>query len=95
MYKTLSIYMSILSYAATAQGTTTDEVSRGQSIYAKCLACHSPERHRTGPKHCGLIGRRAGSLAGFDYSLAMQQSAIMTQIRRKNNVLTSYGEVLC
>ena len=35
---------------------------RGKAVYAQCMGCHSPERHRTGPKHCGLIGRKAGEL---------------------------------
>lgn len=28
---------------------------------------------RTGPKHCGLLGRRAASVAGFEYSDAMKR----------------------
>ena len=36
------------------------------------------EGHRTGPQHCGLWGRRAGTAAGYTaYSTAMQRSGIV------------------
>ena len=49
----------------------------GETIYTRCQACHSFEYHRTGPKHCGLFGRRAGSAPGFEYSDAMKRSGIV------------------
>ena len=49
----------------------------GESIYSRCLACHALAYDRTGPRHCGLFGRRAGSVAGFEYSQAMQGSKIV------------------
>lgn len=49
----------------------------GEAVYSRCLACHALEYHRTGPKHCGLFGRRAGSAQGFDYSGAMKRSKIV------------------
>ena len=51
--------------------------ARGAAIYERCGACHSLERNRTGPRHCGLIGRKAGSVPGFHYSKAMKQSGIV------------------
>jgi len=32
---------------------------------------------RTGPRHCGLIGRKAGAVPGFKYSKAMKDSSII------------------
>ena len=32
---------------------------------------------RTGPRHCGVFGRKAGTVAGFDYSEAMRRSGIV------------------
>jgi cytochrome c len=48
--------------------------ARGEAVYARCLACHALAYHRTGPKHCGLFGRRAGRAPGFHYSPAMAQA---------------------
>lgn len=50
---------------------------KGREIYGRCAACHSLERDRVGPRHCGLFGRRAGSIPGFAYSDAMRDSGIV------------------
>lgn len=49
---------------------------RGELVYARCLACHALAYDRVGPRHCGLLGRRAGSVPGFAYSRAMKDSRI-------------------
>ncbi|MGH7003872.1 MAG: c-type cytochrome [Alphaproteobacteria bacterium] len=51
--------------------------TRGEKIYQRCAACHSLDRNRSGPKHCGVFGRRAGSVPGFSYSSAMTKSGIV------------------
>jgi cytochrome c len=38
------------------------------------VACHALGADRVGPRHCGLIGRRAGTVPGFGYSAAMAKS---------------------
>lgn len=51
---------------------------RGEQVYERCAACHAIEANRTGPQHCGLFGRRAGTASGFGgYSNAMRSSAIV------------------
>lgn len=49
----------------------------GEALYSRCTACHSFEVHRTGPKHCGLFGRPAGSAPDYAYSAAMKRSGIV------------------
>ena len=49
----------------------------GELLYEMCLGCHSPDRNRTGPRHCGLLGRTAGAVEGFEYTDAMRQSKIV------------------
>jgi cytochrome c len=49
----------------------------GAAIYERCAACHSLANDRAGPRHCGLLGRRAGTVPGFDYSEAMKRSGIV------------------
>lgn len=58
---------------ATARG----DPANGERIYGRCLACHALQYDRTGPRHCGLLGRKAGSVPGFDYSEAMKRSGIV------------------
>ena len=46
----------------------------GEALYGRCMGCHALQHDAVGPRHCGLLGRRAGSVAGFDYSTAMRRS---------------------
>lgn len=51
---------------------------RGREAYeARCGGCHAPEADRIGPRHAGVLGRRAGSVPGFDYSPALARSALV------------------
>ena len=59
--------------AALAAG----DPAAGETVYSRCLACHSLAYDRVGPRHCGLFGRRAGSVPGFDYSGAMKRSKLV------------------
>jgi cytochrome c len=50
---------------------------RGEQLYARCMACHALAADRVGPRHCGLLGRRAGSVPGFFYTDAMKHSRLV------------------
>ncbi|WP_197970679.1 c-type cytochrome [Denitratisoma oestradiolicum] len=62
---------------------------RGARIYERCAACHALGMDRTGPRHCGLVGRRAGSIMGFPYSPAMRKSKIVWTEANLNRFLKS------
>jgi cytochrome c len=50
----------------------------GAALYlAKCGGCHSIATNRVGPAHKGVFGRKAGTVAGYKYSPALKQSAIV------------------
>ena len=40
---------------------------------AQCGACHSLDQNRVGPRHRGIVGRKAGSVPDFRYSPALQK----------------------
>ena len=61
--------------------------ARGEKIYERCAACHSLAVDRTGPHHCGLIGRPAGTVQGFEYSKAMKRSGIVWNERTLDRLL--------
>jgi cytochrome c len=65
--------MLLVSSAAWAAG---GDPARGEAIYQRCLACHSLEHNRVGPRHCGLFGRRSGSLPDYAYSAAMKKYGV-------------------
>ena len=61
--------------ASVAHAATGDPV-HGAQIYQRCQLCHSIEHDLVGPRHLGLFGRQAGSIAGYPYSTAMRNSGI-------------------
>ena len=60
-----------------AVSTRAGNAIKGGQVYQRCIGCHSLDRNRTGPKHCGLFGRKAGTAEGYQYSTAMSKSAIV------------------
>ena len=79
----------LASVAAGAAAAAPDgAASRGQQVYARCAACHAIEANRTGPQHCGLFGRRAGTAPGFSaYSQAMRASGLVWNERTLDRFL--------
>lgn len=71
------LLLSVLLAAAGPAAAGTGDPARGAAIYERCQACHSLARNRTGPKHCGLLGRPAASLPGYRYSKALSESGIV------------------
>lgn len=54
------------------------DAARGEEIYSsRCIACHSPDANRVGPRHRGVVGRAAGSLPDFNYSKALKSSGVI------------------
>jgi len=54
------------------------DAARGGALYsARCGGCHSIEDNGAGPRHLGLVGRRAGSQPEYDYSPALRASRIV------------------
>ncbi len=63
--------------------------STGEQVYGRCLACHALAYDRVGPRHCGLFGRRAGSVPGFVYSPAMRDSGIVWNAKTLDRFLAA------
>ena len=76
------ILAALLWVGGAVQGTPlrpdAAALAQGALIYERCGACHAIERNRTGPQHCGLFGRRAGTAPGYqDYSAAMRSAGFI------------------
>lgn len=67
-----------LAAAGTCAAAADAALKRGEEAYGRCFACHAIEQNRSGPAHCGLFGRKAGTAPGFaNYSEAMRKSGIV------------------
>jgi cytochrome c len=64
------------------------DAGRGASLYqARCGGCHSIAANRIGPRHAGVVGRKAGSLADFTYSPALRAAGFVWTTERINEWL--------
>ena len=63
-----------------------------QLYTARCGACHSIDDHGAGPRHRHLIGRRAGTEAGYQFSSALQRSNIVWSAKTLDRWLTNPNE---
>jgi cytochrome c len=71
-----NIAAALLLLSFFSRGEAAGDAKKGEEIYGRCLACHALAYDRVGPHHCGLIGRKAGSVPGFNYSPAMKRSGL-------------------
>jgi cytochrome c len=61
----------------TGTACATGNVARGQTLYKGCADCHSINENAVGPMHKGVVGRKAGSVPGYDYSADLKNSGIV------------------
>ena len=77
MERRLGFALALLSLASGSALGAGDAV-HGKALYeSRCTACHSIEYNGAGPAHKGLLGRKAGSMAGFGYSKALRDSGVV------------------
>jgi len=71
-------HFALVAGLALIGPATAQDAARGAQLYeARCGGCHSPEANRIGPRHAGVLGRRAGSLPDFAYSPALARSTVI------------------
>ncbi|MBH0113363.1 cytochrome c family protein [Novosphingobium sp. YJ-S2-02] len=64
--------------SGTASAAGQDPAVRGKAIFMRCMACHTVNKggaNKVGPNLSGVVGRKAGSVKGFNYSAAMKKAA--------------------
>lgn len=53
------------------------DAMRGKAVFEKrCTGCHALDVDREGPRLAGVLGRKAGSVAGFSYSAGLKKSGL-------------------
>lgn len=73
MRKTLIAAMALALTASAAQAA--GNAVSGKSVFARCMICHTVNKggpNGIGPNLFGVVGRKAGTLAGYNYSSAMK-----------------------
>jgi len=73
----LLFVLAALVFAAPA--ARAQDAAAGQKVFNLCRACHQigpNARNLVGPKLNGVIGRKAGSVEGYNYSDANKNSGL-------------------
>jgi cytochrome c len=62
-----------------AYASLTGDAAAGEKTFAQCKACHQAVegKNGVGPSLWGIVGRKAGQIAGFSYSTANKNSGIV------------------
>ena len=86
-----SLFAALLASALVGCGSSAahGNAVHGKELYAQCAACHKLQENFVGPHHCGVFGRTAGTVPGFDYSEAMKASGIVWDAQKLDEFLTS------
>lgn len=72
--------LAMLDNRSSEQGGAggAGDADRGRDVFTRrCTGCHAIEGNREGPQLAGVFGRRAGSVAGFNYSPGLKSSGIV------------------
>jgi cytochrome c len=72
------IFVALLAIIGTGEARAQDAAA-GEKVFAVCKACHQigeNAKNAVGPVLNGIIGRKAGSVAGYSYSDANKNSGI-------------------
>lgn len=85
----LLISVTALCYAAAATAPSPGDPVRGKTVYQVCMACHSLDEDDVGPRHRGVVGRRAGSIEGYPYSPALRSSGLVWNAANLDRWLTN------
>ena len=72
------IVIAVVTVAATP-ALAAGDADKGKAVFRKCLSCHRigpGARTLVGPELNGVVGRKAGSIEGYNYSKAMRNSGL-------------------
>jgi cytochrome c len=70
-----AVFILLAASPAYAAG----DAAKGKEVFNRCAICHSDTKgagNRIGPNLFGVVGRKAGTEPGFNYSTALKSSGI-------------------
>jgi cytochrome c len=70
-----TVLSALLTATASAAAPKGDPV-HGKALYQGCAACHSIDDNDLGPRHRGVVGRKAGVVPDYNYSPALKASGL-------------------
>lgn len=85
----------LLAFNTGAFATPAGDATKGKTAFTQtCGACHAPDANRVGPMLGGVVGRKAGTAAGFNYSDAVKNSGITWNEDKLDQWLSGPGKLI-
>jgi cytochrome c len=77
MHRLVPIAFAVVLISISLPASASD-IAHGKQVFQQCAACHGETGAGSdnGPSLVGVVGRKAGSVAGFRYSAPMKRSII-------------------
>ena len=70
-----ALLLAVASPVGTA--AAAGDADRGEALYQGCQDCHTLDKNDVGPRHRGVFGRKAGSIADYNYSEGLKRSGVV------------------
>jgi cytochrome c len=91
----IALISAALVGAASTPAMAAGDAVLGATLYeSRCGACHSIQTNRIGPKHLGVVGRKAGSVPGFTYSPALKKAKFVWTPQQLDKWLQGPGKLV-
>ena len=72
------VFVALLAVAGAGEASAQDAAA-GEKVFGVCKACHQvgeTAKNNVGPSLNGLFGRKAGTVAGYNYTAANKDSGL-------------------
>jgi cytochrome c len=67
----------VIAVLSQSRGAAGADPGFGKDLFGRrCSGCHATDSNMEGPRLRGVVGRKAGTVAGFSYSDAIRNSGI-------------------
>jgi cytochrome c len=67
----------LITVVSQSPGAAGPAPGAGKELFARrCSGCHAADSNQEGPRLRGVVGRKAGTVAGFQYSDSLRSSGI-------------------
>ena len=91
----LIVLALIVSMSLPLTALQAQDANAGKRVFAQCSSCHSTDgTNGMGPSLEGVVGRKAGTLAGFRYSRAMKNAGFAWTTRLLDDYIADPQKVL-
>ena len=72
------VFIALLAVAGAGEASAQDAAA-GEKVFGVCKACHQvgeTAKNNVGPQLNGIIGRKSGTVPGYNYTAANKESGI-------------------